>query len=374
MGKNRLCCNAVTQDNDKFIGNLDTHWNEFRDGIKSKMLAGKRPDICKSCWKKEDAGITSLREGFISTYKNNDLWDTFVEDIEITKPFPVELDLKLGNYCNLSCRMCSSYSSSGVANEFKKILSDTGIDLGIDDYEKKFVQDKWYLKEEFVNSIKEMIDNGLRQLKFTGGEPMMVPSVKTLINYCIDNDYAKDIVLILITNVTLIDEDWINRFKHFKFVNIICSIDGTADTFEYIRHPAVWNNVEKNLVDLSNVANDEIVPAIAFTLQIYNMLEVRNIIQLSSTLGVAINVIVLDTPAYLDVRNAPQSLKDAAVQMLDTLDNINGNQQLFVTNVKNAIQQPSNSDTTQQFIEVSRLKDKYKNQDIETLEIWKYYE
>lgn len=54
MGKNRLCCNAVTQDKDKFIGNLDQHWNALRDGVKKEMLAGNRPDICKSCWKKKN--------------------------------------------------------------------------------------------------------------------------------------------------------------------------------------------------------------------------------------------------------------------------------------------------------------------------------
>ena len=97
--------------------------------------------------------------------------------------------------------MCSSYSSSGVANEFQKILKETGVDLGLDEHEKTFVQNKWYLQEEFVDSIKDMIANGLRHLKFTGGEPLMVPSVKKLIDYCVDNDFAKNIDLIIITNV-----------------------------------------------------------------------------------------------------------------------------------------------------------------------------
>ena len=51
MGKNRLCCNAVTQDKDRFIGGLDKHWNDLRDGVKKEMLSGGRPEICKSCWK-----------------------------------------------------------------------------------------------------------------------------------------------------------------------------------------------------------------------------------------------------------------------------------------------------------------------------------
>jgi MoaA/NifB/PqqE/SkfB family radical SAM enzyme len=381
MGKNRLCCNAVTQDNDRFIGGFDAHWNELRDGIKEEMLAGGKPAICQSCWKKEDAGISSLRQSMIKTYKDNDRWDEFLDNIHKTKIYPVELDLKLGNYCNLSCRMCSSYSSSGVAGENKKILKETGVDLGINDYEKKFVQDKWYLQDEFVDSIKDMISNGLRHLKFTGGEPFMVPSVLKLINFCIENDYAKNIDLIIITNVTLIDEKWIARFKHFKFVNINCSLDGIGHAFEYIRHPGKWTDVKQKLDNLSIAEDVSLSINITFTFQIYNMLEIRNMVNLSSELNCNINAIILDTPPYLDVRNAPETLKDAALQMVDNIEaEFNEaaprykNQSAFINNIKNAIKQEQNSDTTQQFIEVSRLKDKYKNQDIETLEIWKYYE
>jgi MoaA/NifB/PqqE/SkfB family radical SAM enzyme len=400
MGKNRLCCNAVTQDKDRFIGGLDQHWNGLRDGVKKEMLSGGRPEICKSCWKKEDSGISSLRNYFVDNYKNQGFWDKFVDDISTTKKYPVELDLKLGNYCNLSCRMCSSYSSSGVANEFQKILKDTGIDLGLDEYEKHFVQNKWYLQEEFVDSIKDMIANGLRHLKFTGGEPLMVPSVKKLIDYCVDNDFAKNIDLIIITNVTLIDDEWIKRFKEFKFVNIICSIDGIEDTFEYIRHPANWNDVNSKLQKLSEEMTPQLVTSITFTLQIYNILEIRNMVELSKKYNFRINAIPLDAPSYLDVRNAPQPLKDTALEVIADLENELNTMTIdrtednclcfhdlkpenvqrsiktllkFLNNVKKKINQPQQQDNSKKFLEVTKLKDTYKNQDFNTLEISKYY-
>jgi molybdenum cofactor biosynthesis enzyme MoaA len=373
MGKNRLCCNAVTQPGDKFIGGFDKHWNEFRDGVKSEMLLGNRPEVCNSCWKKEDAGITSLRQDFVSRYKNSKRWSNFVDRLDVTLPDPTTLDLKLGNYCNLSCRMCSGYSSSGVAGEHKKILADTGVDIGVNEYEKEFVQDKWYIKDEFVDRIKEMINNGLRHLKFTGGEPMMVPSVLKLIDYCIDSGHAKDIDLILITNVTLIDDKWIKKFSHFRFVNIICSIDGVGNTFEYIRHPAVWTDVHSKLKNLSKQSGDTFSISITFTLQLYNLLEVGNMIELSNELECGISVIVLDTPAYLDVRNAPRQLKLASLDQIDKLVDLPSTHKSFVNNIKNAINRPTNNDTTKQFVKLSRLKDTYKNQDIESLEIWNYY-
>jgi len=375
MGKNRLCCNAVTQDKDKFIGNLDKHWNDLRDGVKKEMLAGNRPEICKSCWKKEESGISSLRDHFVENYKNQGIWDKFVDDIPTTKKYPVELDLKLGNYCNLSCRMCSSYSSSGVANEFQKILKETGVDLGLDEHEKTFVQNKWYLQEEFVDSIKDMIANGLRHLKFTGGEPLMVPSVKKLIDYCVDNDFAKNINLIIITNVTLINDEWISLFKAFKFVNIICSIDGIGDTFEYIRHPANWNDVNSKLQKLSKVQTEQLVTSTTFTLQAYNILEIKNIVELAKQYNFHINVIPLDAPAYLDVRNVPQDLKDEALRQINTLSELDNKKfSKFLKDVKNKINQPTNEDNSKQFIEVTKLKDTYKKQSFATMEIARYYD
>jgi MoaA/NifB/PqqE/SkfB family radical SAM enzyme len=375
MGKNRLCCNAVTQDKDKFIGNLDKHWNDLRDGVKKEMLAGNRPEICKSCWKKEESGISSLRDHFVENYKNQGIWDKFVDDIPTTKKYPVELDLKLGNYCNLSCRMCSSYSSSGVANEFQKILKETGVDLGLDEHEKTFVQNKWYLQEEFVDSIKDMIANGLRHLKFTGGEPLMVPSVKKLIDYCVDNDFAKNINLIIITNVTLINDEWISLFKAFKFVNIICSIDGIGDTFEYIRHPANWNDVNSKLQKLSKVQTEQLVTSTTFTLQAYNILEIKNIVELAKQYNFHINVIPLDAPAYLDVRNVPQDLKDEALRQINTLSELDNKKfSKFLKDVKNKINQPTNEDNSKQFIEATKLKDTYKKQSFATMEIARYYD
>ena len=393
---------------DTFVEDFNQHWNELRNNVKKEMLAGNRPDICKSCWKKEESGMSSLRTQKIETYKNQGIWNNFLNTINIKKNYPVELDLKLGNYCNLSCRMCSSYSSSGVANEFQKILKETGVDLGLDEYEKTFVQNKWYLKDQFVNLIQNMIANGLRYLKFTGGEPLMVPSVKKIINYCVENNYAKDIELVIITNVTLIDDKWIKQFKAFQFVNIICSIDGIGNTFEYIRHPGNWNNVNSKLQKLYDAQSSNLIISVTFTLQIYNILEIRNLVELSQKYMFHLSLIPLDKPAYLDVCNAPQSLKNTALKMIESLEHeltlentprtennclcfhdskskdipclytcphvVTNVLNRFVSNIKKKILQPQQKDLDDEFLKVTKIKDTYKNQNFNTLEISKYYD
>jgi sulfatase maturation enzyme AslB (radical SAM superfamily) len=371
-GRNRLCCNAVTSTS-KFLDGFEEYWHgDEITQVRKQMIDGERPAACVSCWKKEDSGIRSLRQTFIDNYKERNEWKNFNARLHNVTELPIELDLKLGNYCNLSCRMCSSYSSSGYANEFKKIYADTGIDYGINEFEKSFVQGKWYNEPEFVSSIQSMIDNGLRQLKFTGGEPMMVPSVKKLIDYSVENDKAKNIDLVIITNGTLLNQSWIDLLTKFKHVSFILSIDGVDDVFEYIRHPAKWSLMIDVLTMLKSA---NFYKTIAFTLQVYNMFDIKNIINISREFNFSVDLIALDTPSYLDVSNVSISMKNDALKMIDTIDPINSNEQNFVTSARNKILTATyNHDMSKQLIDLSILKDGYKQQDFHSLEIAKYYD
>lgn len=376
-GKNRLCCNAVTQDNDRFLDNFDEHWNVFRASVKKEMLNGQQPAACISCWKKEENGIHSLRQGFIEKYQGKGLWDEFLTRLDQTATLPTEIDLKLGNHCNLSCRMCSSYSSSKYAAEFKKIRKDTGIDYGMNDDEKNYVQDDWYNQEYFVTKFKTIVDNGLRELKVTGGEPLMVPNVKKILDYCVSENKSKDIFFTLITNGTLLSQEWIDIFLQFIHTNIIISIDGVKDTYEYIRYPTKWNDVRGKLELLSSINNWKITNTLTFTLQLYNILQPDRIVDLSREFNLDLNSIPLDTPAYLDVVNAPDDLKHDALLRLDSIQPNGYFEKVFVTDVRNKIMQSpadNQDELKRRFVQISKLKDPYRHQDFSTTEVSKYYE
>lgn len=370
-GRNRLCCNAVTSES-KFIDNFENYWQgEELTSVRNDMINGKKPSACISCWGKESIGVKSLRQQFIENYKLRNEWETFCKDVSVIKPHPIELDLKLGNYCNLACRMCSSFSSSTYATEFKTIYKDTGIDYGINEHELSFVQGKWYNDPKFVITIQQMIDNGLRQLKFTGGEPLMVPSVKKLLDYCIVNNKAKDIDLVLITNGTLLNQTWIDILSQFKHVSFILSVDGTGNTFEYIRHPAKWSKIVEVFELLSKTT---MYKSIAFTLQSYNVLDIVNIVNISRHYKFNIDLIALDTPGYLDVSFIPTRLKEAALEKIKSIIPINANEETFLTNAVNKILSGNfDNNLSQQLLDLSKLKDKYKKQSFDTLEIGKYY-
>ena len=365
---------------DFFLENYENHWNELRDNVKKDMLSGKRPSICNACWKKEDAGISSLRQQTIFKYKKNLHWDDFLTRLNKTQPTPVELDLKLGNYCNLSCRMCTSFSSSTYATELKRIQKETGIDLSSNLQESQYKQDQWFQEEEFVNRIKHFIDNGAYDLKFTGGEPLMVPGVEELIDYCIETGKAKDIGLQFITNGTLITTEWLEKLVHFKIVILTVSIDGTENTYEYIRHPTNWNDTYRNLFTIKQFADlhHQIRLELTFTLQIYNMFQIENMLNLRRSLNCMINCIVLDNPDYFDVSNAPEEAKKHA---LDIVQNIkiedNFNEERFIKDVLGKLKQSRTKDefySKSCVMLYSTTKDPVRNQSFSQQEVYKYYE
>jgi hypothetical protein len=94
---------------------LKEAWNgkDMRD-IRMAMLQGERVESCKHCYLQEEVGKKSFRQ------MHNDEWErrigeeaiherieaSYANDFALEEHDPLYLDLRLGNLCNLSCRMC----------------------------------------------------------------------------------------------------------------------------------------------------------------------------------------------------------------------------------------------------------------------------
>lgn len=81
--------------------------------LRQQFLAQERPATCQRCWNEEDAGRTSKRMHTLNRLQHmiqDESWDSQAKPLQF-------LDLKLGNICNLKCRICGSWSSSTFAAE-----------------------------------------------------------------------------------------------------------------------------------------------------------------------------------------------------------------------------------------------------------------
>src|SRR5690606_3378446 len=80
-GNVRLCCNSIPgknlvlgEDGKPFnlahTNSVHDFWNvPWMTELRKEMLAGQRPSVCERCFREEDSGIKSARQGWNEKYK-----------------------------------------------------------------------------------------------------------------------------------------------------------------------------------------------------------------------------------------------------------------------------------------------------------------
>jgi len=210
-------------------------------GLREQFLAGETPQTCRKCWSEERAGRTSKRMHTINRLKHIVGEQSWTAD---AKPL-MFLDLKLGNICNLKCRICGSWSSSQFATEDIAQLPPE---------EKKKSHAYTMLKagawprenESFWAEIDQHLAD-IRYLEFTGGEPFMIQEHFDMLAGIVARGIAHNVEIHYNTNGTQFPEEAFDIWRHFKTVEIAFSIDDLTDRFEYQRTNAVWWEVEQNI-------------------------------------------------------------------------------------------------------------------------------
>ena len=122
IGTARPCCLAKDEitkpDGSKYSLRENTleeiYHSDYMQDLRKDFLAGNKPVTCQRCWDEEAAGRTSKRIN--SRIRLKEYYNSV--DFQNTNPNQLWfIDLKLGNICNLKCRICGSWSSSKWAQE-----------------------------------------------------------------------------------------------------------------------------------------------------------------------------------------------------------------------------------------------------------------
>ena len=252
IGTVRPCCLAeeeiVDNNGNKFdlakTSDLAQVQNSnYMQELRQEFLDKKSPQTCRKCWNEERAGRTSKRMHTLDRLKH------IVPDTDWTvdaKPL-MFLDLKLGNICNLKCRLCGSWSSSTYAAE-----EINHINIDREDKKKSYPyqmlkQGAWPRENlAFWQDIDSIIDQ-VRYIEFTGGEPFMIAEHFRLLETIIKKGIAGQVEIHYNTNGTQYPEQAEEIWKHFKTVEIAFSIDDVGERFEYQRSNAIWSEVEHNI-------------------------------------------------------------------------------------------------------------------------------
>jgi MoaA/NifB/PqqE/SkfB family radical SAM enzyme len=249
IGTVRPCCLAddeiVDDSGQKFkLGTANfqsiQNSNHMRN-LRAQFLAGEKPQTCRKCWNEERAGRASKRIHTLDRLKHMLPDQAWTQD---AKPL-MFLDLKLGNICNLKCRICGPWSSSQFATEELNFMPRE---------EQKSSHAYQMLRagawprenDQFWSQIDTVLSD-IRYIEFTGGEPFMIDQHFAMLQGIVDRGIAHQVEIHYNTNGTQYPEKAHEIWRHFKTVEIAFSIDDLDQRFEYQRTNAVWTQVCDNL-------------------------------------------------------------------------------------------------------------------------------
>jgi MoaA/NifB/PqqE/SkfB family radical SAM enzyme len=286
VGTARPCCLAKEEiyyhdpiDDSKIKYNLKDHTleeiyhSQYMQILRRDFLYGQKPETCQRCWDEEAAGRVSKRIN--SRIKLKD----YSDQIDFNNLNPDQLwfiDLKLGNICNLKCRICGSWSSSKWAQE-EVHYSVRNHEIEGKEYDKKTHLAYTFLKngawpresEVFWDNLKTLLPN-IKYFEFTGGEPFLIEQHFELLRYAVEQGYSKNIDIHYNTNGTVFPEQ-AELWSNFKHVEIAFSIDNTEKRFEYERYGADWDLVQENIKKFTAMRSAKISTQLCITINIQNV-------------------------------------------------------------------------------------------------------
>ena len=318
------CCmynnNMTDENNQPFNLQKDTFndaWNsDYYRNLRQEFLDGKMPKGCTKCWSEEASGKVSKRIRDNQKYKHH-----ITEEI-IQEPKLKYLDLKLGNICNLKCRICGTHSSSKWIAEQKHYDKQ-------DNHEEEHTRHGWpETNKKFWEELEELLPT-LEYIDFTGGEPFMIKEQFELLKFCVEKGYAKDIGIHYNTNGTQLPNDALqNIWPHFKSVDVQFSIDGIENHFEYQRHPAKWKNALHVINEFKNKQSKKFTVGICHTINIFNVLYIPKFLTWAKEFGISVYLNSLHYPSHYNIKCLPNDAKRNITNRLQ--ENNNKDIQTFI--------------------------------------------
>ena len=369
MGTARPCCLAREEILDENGHKYDLKTSTLQDAYKSHYMqdlrkqfrSGEKPATCKLCWDEEAAGRDSKR--IHSQVRLKELY----QEVDWANDTPDQLsfiDLKLGNICNLKCRICGSWSSSKWAIEEMEYLPK-GANKKEHIAYTWLKQGKWPEESpDFWENLKALLPN-IKYFEFTGGEPWLIQEHWDLLQYAADNGYSKNIDIHYNTNATQPLGPHTMVWDKFGRVDIAFSIDNVGDRFEYERYGADWdlaNQIIDSVHWAKSVDTPNITTQLCFTINIQNVYYIDELLEWAVTKNFgSIYFNMLHSPDHMSIQKMTPAANDLVLNKLKTTFWKSSKYQQEIDNVVKFIENGAGSDG-QQFLFKMKQTDAYRKQ------------
>ncbi|MCF8143842.1 MAG: hypothetical protein K9N21_07985 [Deltaproteobacteria bacterium] len=176
---------------------------------------------------------------------------------------------------------------------------------------KPWFKDRSWVFEELLREPERF-----RALYLTGGEPMIQMEAEEIIGYLVQQKASPEMTLELNTNCTVVKDALVDKFHSFKRIYMGMSIDAYGDFYEYIRYPAKWHVIRKNIVRLISLPADKFTVTAVPILQAYNVLNIVDLLRYLDKKGVSYGIEVASEPWFISLGVLPPSVRLRAARRL----------------------------------------------------------
>ncbi len=200
-GTLRLCCHANTSKSKGFHKSIsgdnfnlksasieDARNSQLAKDVRLSMLNNVPHEMCTRCNREDEQGVRSRRQ-----YENIKWGEKFnIEDAKLITKSDGELvsgtkllhlDVRFGNLCNLTCRMCGPTDSSSWYKEYFETLGSEFADAdGVVEIYKNSESGKfmvhndsysWHAEDSVWSEVEKHLPF-ITEYYFAGGEPLLI--------------------------------------------------------------------------------------------------------------------------------------------------------------------------------------------------------
>lgn len=230
------CCFMYGPGSKIHSDNFDFYTNPGFENWRKSMLRDEKVTACKNCYQLEEQGIQSHRQ-VLTTEWSFKLGMHSIDDVTTRLSY---YDIRLGNQCNLMCRMCNPRFSNLLAKEF---------------YDTKIVNKDIGL---LSSASFDQVDLPTAKCVYVaGGEPSINEDFKQFLLKCIDQGRT-DLDIIINTNCAVITDQFLEICSKFPNLRFEISVDGFEKVNTYVRWPLKWDKFTENAKKLYAVSNKKI--------------------------------------------------------------------------------------------------------------------
>jgi MoaA/NifB/PqqE/SkfB family radical SAM enzyme len=282
------------------------------------MFGDKKLSICHRCYFEEQHSDTSRRHrsnqksviftkrNFDESYDQSPGWEKF-EHSRLNQgsysSMPIDLHIDLGNYCNLTCKMCGPAASSSIAAQYVK--------WGIQDT-KQYIGTDWTRDNAVWNRVlTELVAiPNLTNVHFMGGETLITPRFENFVDFMIEHQQF-DLNFSFVTNGTTFNESLINKLKKFKRVGIEVSIETTTEHNAYQRQGTdtdlVLSNIDRYLTHCNQT---NITLTVRPAISLLTVGNYDTLLKYCYEKQLIVKSLPVFSPSYLDIRILPNHVRE----------------------------------------------------------------